>query len=525
MNHSHRIDLAAADGSPLELAADICIVGAGAAGALLARISADRGRSIVVLEAGPVVCASPSDVGFDASFTSSPYAGATRGRFFGLGGSTSHWGGLLAPHTALDFLPPSGNTSDELDAAWKHVVEVVTNESAAVLALLGWRFGAARFSHDGMRLPTGVRDCFATSFTTFSSLYLPFRLKNLAWLLSQPRVTERRCHVVHHAVASTWQLERAADGKARIAAVEAVSTNGRRVTVRANHFVIAAGALESTRILLEINQAGGHSVLPSSAAVGCYLGDHLSVPIADVVTADRPLVVKAAAPRFTGAWMWGARIVERERPTDASRAFLHYIFEITSSGFMLAKEVLQSFQRGRLPAIGWHDGLRGAAGLYGLIHSRLIRSELHIPHGTPIRLQLDLEQCRTRNNCVRLADDTDRYGRRKLVIDWAIRDTDRTQIVATASRILGKWPVGPGIPRLERRSLETKGLKPHDAYHPVGTCRMGTDPEAVVEHDLRVAGTSNLWVASTAVLPSAGTANPTFTLLCLAHDLGHRLSS
>ena len=68
-----------------------------------------------------------------------------------------------------------------------------------------------------------------------------------------------------------------------------------------------------------------------------------------------------------------------------------------------------------------------------------------------------------------------------------------------------------------RRAAET-------IYHPVGTCRMGSDPEAVVDLQLRVRGVRNLWLVSTAVLPSAGTANPTFTMLCLAEDLLRRLT-
>jgi len=52
---------------------------------------------------------------------------------------------------------------------------------------------------------------------------------------------------------------------------------------------------------------------------------------------------------------------------------------------------------------------------------------------------------------------------------------------------------------------------------------MGADPEAVVDLDLRVRGTANMWLASTAAFPSAGTANPTFSLLCLVSALADRL--
>jgi choline dehydrogenase-like flavoprotein len=45
---------------------------------------------------------------------------------------------------------------------------------------------------------------------------------------------------------------------------------------------------------------------------------------------------------------------------------------------------------------------------------------------------------------------------------------------------------------------------------------LGIDDKAVVDPSLKLRGIDNVWVASTAVLPSAGSANPTFSMLCLA---------
>jgi len=45
--------------------------------------------------------------------------------------------------------------------------------------------------------------------------------------------------------------------------------------------------------------------------------------------------------------------------------------------------------------------------------------------------------------------------------------------------------------------------KVESAYHPCGTCRMGTDPLAVVDPECRVMGVANLRVVDASIMPQA----------------------
>jgi choline dehydrogenase-like flavoprotein len=61
-------------------------------------------------------------------------------------------------------------------------------------------------------------------------------------------------------------------------------------------------------------------------------------------------------------------------------------------------------------------------------------------------------------------------------------------------------------------------------HHHMGTCRMGDNPQtSVVDRNLRVHGTTNLFVAGSSVFVTSGAANPTLTLTALSLRLGDYL--
>lgn len=503
-------------GEHTDLLCDICCVGAGAAGLFISTELARWGLSVILLEAGGRVCASAAEIGMDVLGADSEYRGASEGRYFGLGGSTSRWGGLLIPHSSADVR----EVGDRFDP-WRHIIQVVRDEHSHVARALG--LSAQKDPAEAARqlLPDAAANLERSGIRVLATEFLPLRKKNLSSLLRDPSLRRRPLRILLGAVACLWERGTCQ----RIRAVTAVAGT-RHIRVRAKGFVVAAGAIESARILLELDRQIGPGALLGTESVGRCLSDHLSCPIAEAVGAEARLAVHRFAPRFKSGRMRSFRFLESLPKPDAPRAFAHFIFLNDNPGFLLAKKVLGELQAGKFPSLRPSEVTAGAAGVLQLAWHRFVSRRLYI-HGEKARVQfqLDMEQLPHAGNRITLSHETDRYGRQKARVEWSIRQEDLEALRRAARRFLSAWPGRRiGLPELTAVPLDAYDfLKPHDAYHPVGTCRLGVDEDAVVTPELRVRGIDNVFVLSTAVFPTAGSANPTFSMLCLGSALAKQL--
>jgi choline dehydrogenase-like flavoprotein len=511
------IDLIHCESGEAQASCDVCIVGAGAAGLYLASRLARAGVRVVVLEAGGTAATPGADIGIEAVFDAAVYGGAVEGRAFGWGGSTARWGGVVIPYSDLDLREDEGAVGD----AWRRIVGVVSERRAAVFAKLGIDPDASAATPAHLaRGAARLREC---GFETVLARALPFRYRNLTRLVN--RRDMQGLTVYLNATVCEWSPVPGALGRAQIRWARAAAPGrAASVRVRARRFVVAAGAIESARILLEID-ASARAGLLRNAATGRYLSDHLSCAIAEVLREDANAAAAQFGPGFSaGGCMSTLRIVEKTRDADMPRHFAHFIFDIDNAGFRLLKELLRAVQSRTAPRTRAGEIVDGIAGLSRLALDRAARARLHVPAGTPAHLQLDVEQTPLASNRVRLGSALDRFGRRVGHVNWEIGEADYRRMRAVSERVLGRWSAGRGLPRLRPLDPDEGGAKPHDAYHPVGTCRMGDDDEATVNDALRVAGAENLFVLSTGVLPSAGGANPTFSMLCLGDRLADELA-
>ena len=260
--------------------ADLCIVGAGAAGIALARELAGTPLSVCLLESG----------GFqpDAA-TQSLYEGPSRGtlleeggdylsrsrlRFFG--GSTNHWQGWCRPLDPLDFearpwVEHSGWPLDRgaLEPYYARAAELVQiphvgDAEAPVLAGPG-----------ALLLPGS--EWVATRLFTFSPPTAFGRVYRDA-LARAPNVT-----LLTHANVREIRLDA---GGSRVESVRVACLEDNAFDVRARYTALAAGGIENARLLLASNRQRPAGIGNGHDRVGRYFADHPVLDVGHVVLTD-----------------------------------------------------------------------------------------------------------------------------------------------------------------------------------------------------------------------------------------------
>jgi choline dehydrogenase-like flavoprotein len=143
--------------------------------------------------------------------------------------------------------------------------------------------------------------------------------------------------------------------------------------------------------------------------------------------------------------------------------------------------------------------------------------EKDIASGLPLALGALIESIPRKENSVQLGKGKNRFFIPNTSIDFSL-DTTTMESMKHAHAVLSQILTKIGCHHV------SSTLSLWWARHHMGTCRMAKDPSAgVVDENLRVHDTENVYVCSSAVFPTCGSANPTLTIAALAHRLGRHL--
>ncbi|MEJ2084920.1 MAG: GMC family oxidoreductase, partial [Acidobacteriota bacterium] len=240
--------------------------------------------------------------------------------------------------------------------------------------------------------------------------------------------------------------------------LRAVGPDGSQIEIRARVFVVAAGAVETPRLLLV-------------STCDRFPGG---------VGNDRDLV-----GRFFSVHPITSTLVPRSEPLGISSG-PHRTYALT--------EPLR------------RQGLRGCSFQVKEIAKR----------GLEWKMQPEIEP-RSENRVKLSATELDAHGNPLPVVELNYSQDDR-RLFAECEQIL--------LDQGQRLSQAIEPLQPRSGwrYHPSGACRMGADDSGgVVDPSCRVFGTDNLYIAGASIFPTAGTSNPTLTVVALTLRLADHL--
>jgi choline dehydrogenase-like flavoprotein len=465
------------------LEADVCVVGAGAGGAVAAAELAEGGARVVVLDQGPRhdpddFTARPPEMlarlyrdGGQTATLGTPPILLPLGS--GLGGTTLVNSGTCfrtPPHVLDRWAREYGLELDEatLRPCFERVeralsVAEVTPELAGANAAVARR-GAERLGWSHGYLRRNARGCVGSGVCVFGC---PTSAKQHTGITYIPRAEAAGARIVTGAEVREVLVERA-----RARGVSATLAGGRRLEVRAANVVVACGTIHTPLLL-------ARSGLPDASG-----------------QRGRNLALHPA----TAAFALMDDVVDMARGVPQS----FYVDEFAAEGIMFEGVAgPPAYAAMSLPLTG--DAHTRAMADYrrlaqfGLMVSDSSRGRVHTVAGRPvIRYDLcDDDLAKFRAGLARL---------RELFL------------AAGAREVYLPLPAGVSPARARAHDLTLM------AFHPLGTARADARPShGVTDGDLRIHGVAGLHVADGSVVPSALGVNPQLTIMALATRLAFRL--
>jgi choline dehydrogenase-like flavoprotein len=525
--------------SATTLTSDVCIIGGGIAGLVIARDLAERKIESCVIESGGF---EPDDATRDlyrGECVGIPYdfADGCRSRY--LGGSSNCWGGWCRPMESLDF------------------------ESRSWVPHSGWPFGPEELApyYPGAQtvLQLGIHN-YETEYWTRAInrpdvRRYPLSGRILADGVSQfspPLLAGKAFRPELRASASIKVLLHGnvtnivADATAAVAEqVEVQTLTGNKCTVRARVFVLATGGIENARILLASNTQASSGLGNANDLVGRYFMDHPRVTsgwvhlrpqwrankLYDNKFQYQNDALSANGTRIAAQFMATPQLQEREGLLNA-RVAMTSIFpgEHDAAGWAI-RRLRRRYEGAESPGTTLAQDIwtviRHPLLAAGFVAARVFQPQFLI-YG--MRMQATVEPVPDPESRVTLSTVRDALNMPRVRVDWRLdanvkrtfdrmfallRDeleaNDIAQVDLDPQIGTGAWP----------ETFEREGN-----WHHMGTTRMHDSArQGVVDRNCLIHGMKNLYVAGSSVFPTVSADFPTITLTALALRLSKHIAS
>lgn len=509
---------------------DICIIGSGPAGMTLASELSSSNKKICVVESGGISKNQSVDKLKEVVSTGDvKIRESSRERIFG--GTSTTWSGLSSPLDDIDL------------HTWP-----ITKSEIYEYYRRSEKYG---FTNLNEFSDAGISEARKNADFTLQSKNIKekiFIAKDPAW-----NFAKELKHIFEKDNVDIFLNSTVVDIKKNGNDIQEISikSEGDTYSIKSKIFIIAAGGIESTRILLTSNIGNENDL------VGRYITNHPKNNYG-VIRLNKP--VKDLTYLFGylhSGWARSAGISLTEEMQKSlgilnSYVRLEPVFPWTDSVGVTEviaiskklKYILDYWKRMQKKIVGLRDWnetgdtrkkdikFNWFTAIYKIIidapkvisygYHRIFQNKV-IPIKS-IRLRNFMEMEARYENRIILDDKTDINGNRipKVILNFS--ELDKRSVIEL-HRILGEEIRNRGIGILES-DIDKVEVWPinSEASHHLGGAIMGLDrTKSVVDQNLKVHSTNNLYICSGSVFPTSGCANPTYTICALAIRLADHL--
>ncbi|WP_449432909.1 FAD-dependent oxidoreductase [Pseudomonas putida] len=462
---------------------DFCIVGAGPAGITLALRLAGAGWQVALLEGGGHE-PSPRSQDFYTCTSSGLelYPAQTRLRY--LGGTSNHWAGRCRPFVPSDFaVAPPGDLPGwpiayaEVEHYLPAAMDIVDLPQGAEFHALNTGLDGGDFDADRFLLspPTRFAQKYATALAETPGLDVFIN-----------------CNCVD------LEFDQASG---RLAAVVVSDYELQRERLAARQFILATGAIENARQLLNSQSLLAAGIVETEGLVGRCFMEHLNIDMGTFILKQ------------------GQDPEQRQYyTTDA------FVAEYNAGKGNVCATVLADVRTyGRTAQV--KHFLENLACETGVASKIEFVAKFSCPGDGVISTMI--EQVPNLHSRISLQDEKDELGMAKVNVNWALSLADRHTIKCIGSELAKQFAeMGLGYVKLNDFVYDTAvPLKMSPHAHHMGTTRMAAGPEyGVVDANCKVFGTENLYVAGSSIFATGGASNPTMPLLQFALRLADHLN-
>ncbi|MST32058.1 GMC family oxidoreductase [Acidimicrobiaceae bacterium USS-CC1] len=547
-------------GRPSRLRCQVAVVGCGPAGVVTALELARAGIDVIVVESGGGARADPAEVGDLSRLAQrdaarhAPMDLAVRR---GIGGTSAIWGGRCVPFDPIDFERRDLTADGSWPIGYDEIAPYFARASAWLLC------GRPVFTAKHMgHLPEHMIPLLADGEVLTSSLERWSLPTDFGRVYSGELASSRN---VRLCTGLTCLEVLPAPGGQRADGVRCLSLAQQQVVITSDVVVVAAGGLETTRLLMHSRFAAGRALGDQSGHLGHWYMAHVEGVVADLrlTTPPRTVVydyerdidgtfirrritfdasIQRAAPLPNIAlWMTNPELADARH--HLGPLSLVYLALRSPLGSRLVPPAQRVALTGHpVPGAPYGHGVERSATTDHLVQivrqplrtgrfatrlgrERVLKRGRRSPgffvagHAPVFPLQFHGEHLPSYASKVTLADQRDALGMRRLAVDIRFADAD----IEGAVRAHGALHQALDQRRLGAVTFRSAdpwaavGERLGGGFHQAGTTRMASSWRGgVVDRDLKVFGTRNVFVASSSTFVTSGQANSTFMIVTFA---------